>query len=107
MGERAGPLALWITQDWGALGRHGRALDASGISVLWLRWPKYSRFSSMDKSQVVQKVIESVCTLILESVIPVYLRLRLDSGNNNDPFLEQLQGSVLERPAVWQRVVLE
>ena len=105
--EKAGHRALWITQDWDAFGRHGQVLQTSGISVLWLRWPKYGNFSSVDKSQMVQLVIESVYTLILESVAPVYLRLRLEHGNDLQPLLEQLQGTMTKRPAVWQPVSIE
>ncbi len=106
MDEKAGRRALWITQDWNAFRRHGQALHASPISVLWLLWPKYSRLSAVDKSRIVQLVIETVYSLVLNSDAPVYLQVRLESMTGYQPILERLQGSVLDRPIEWQRIPL-
>jgi hypothetical protein len=103
---RAGSNALWITQDWHAFSRHGEALYASPISVLWLRWPRYSILSSEDKAQVVQSVIETVYDLILESNAPVYFRTRLAANDRRQPILERLTGTVLDRPIEWEPVPL-
>lgn len=105
--EKAGRRALWITQDWNAFRRHGQALHASSISVLWLLWPKYSRLSAADKSHVVQLVIETVYRLVLNSDAPVYFQVRLESMTGYQPILERLRGSVLDRPIDWQRIPLD
>ena len=52
-------------------------------------------------------VLEKVRSLILGSNEPVYLRVRLDPDDSYQPFLEQLQGSVLDRPIEWQRISLD
>ena len=107
LGEKAGRLALWITQDWGALRKHGRVLDVSPISVLWLRWPKYSNFSAVERSRKIQAVIETAYRLVLESETPMYLRVRLDPDHDGQPLLERLRHGVLDRQLEWQRVELD
>ena len=104
--KRAGRNALWITQDWNAFHTHKEALIAGSISVLWLRWPKYSRLSAEDKAQVLQNVIETVYGLVLESDEAIFLRVRLDSDSIYQPVLEMLLGSILKRPVEWERVRL-
>ena len=82
-------------------------IHTSQISILWLRWPKYSSLSAADKSQVVQVVIETVYNLVLTSETPVYLQVTLESGDSSHPVLERLMGNVLHRPIQWVRVPLE
>lgn len=106
LATRAGPRAVWITADRRAFRKHREAIDKHNISILWLRAPgRNPRYT--EQLDMICKVIETVHLLIGQSNVPNYLRARLDLNESNRPFLEQLQGSVLERPAVWQRVVLE
>ena len=106
MAEKAGRYALWITQDWGAFSKHRDEIHASGISVLWLRWPKYGNLSSVEKSRVIQVVMETVYDLIVTSRSPVYLRVRLEPEDSLHTVLERLTGSILDRPLGWQPVPL-
>ena len=106
LGEKAGRRALWITQDWDARRRHRVPIHSSQISVLWLRWPKYSDMSVERKSHILQLVIETVYDLVAESDTPVYFRVTLNSDDVTHPLLERLQGSLLDRPIEWQRIPL-
>lgn len=107
LGETAGRRAVWITQDRAAYSRHRGALHASQISVLWLRWTKYSDMPVESKSRVLQLVIETVYDLVAGSNAPVYFRVTLDSDNPRHPILGRLQGTVLDRPPRWQRIPLD
>ena len=106
LAARAGPRAVWITADRRAFRKHREAIDKHNISILWLRAlgrsPKYT-----EQLDMICTVIETVHLLIGQSDVPNYLRVRLDPNNSNRPFLERLQGTVLRKPAVWQRVPLE
>ena len=51
-------------------------------------------------------VLDKVRSLVSESNAPVYLRVRLDPNDGYQPFLEQLQGTILDRPLQWQRIPL-
>ena len=106
LGEKAGSRALWITQDWDAYGRHREALYSSQISVLWLRWPKYSNMSVEPKSRILQLVIETVYDLVVASDTPVYFRVTLNSDDACQPILERLLGSLRDRPPRWQGIPL-
>ena len=106
LGGKAGHRALRITQDWDAYTSHGQVLHASQISVLWLRWAKYSNFSVKDKSRMLQMVIETVSCLLSRSNGPVYLQVRFDPNNRYQPLLERLQGTLLDRPPTWERIQL-
>ena len=85
----------------------GVSLDDIGEAAPRLRqelgvdWPLASK-SLWDQFSV----IETVYRLVLESDSPTYLRVRLESGNGCGPFLERLQGALLDRPPLWQRVPL-
>ena len=106
MGDKAGHRALWITCDWDARRKHRDSINRNRISVLWLRGPGGTNPTLEQQTQMLCAAIGKVRSLISESDTPVYLRARLDPDNNYRPFLEQLQGSVLDRPLEWQRVPL-
>ena len=52
-------------------------------------------------------VMETVRRLVVESDVPVYLRVRLESGDGYRPALERLQGTLLDTPLRWEPVSLE
>ena len=106
LGEKAGHRALWITQDRNAYTSHREVLHASRISVLWLRWAKYSNLSVEDKSRMLQLVIETVYCLLSRSNGPVYFQVKLDPHNRYQPLLERLEGTLLDRPPPWERIRL-
>ena len=106
LGEKAGHRAVWITQDWDSRRRHKVPIHSSQISVLWLRWPKYSDMSVERKSHILQLVIETVYDLVAESDTPVYFRITLNSDDVTHPLLERLQGGLPDKPLEWQRIPL-
>ena len=106
LGEKASHRAIWITGDRKAFGRHGALIRFHHISVLWLNGPGRRPLEPREQLQMLCAVMDKVRSLVLESNYPVYLRARLDSGNDYQPFLERLSGSVFDRPPEWQPVPL-
>ncbi len=106
LGDKSSHRAVWITGDIKALRLHGALIDAHRISVLWLRGPGHRPLEPGEQLQMICAIIDRVDSLILGSNAPVYLRVRLDPDNGYQPFLEQLQGTVLDRPPRWQRISL-
>ena len=108
LGARAGHLAVWITAHWDARrrDRHGVQIDAHRISVLWLRGPGRNP-TVPEQRQMLGAVMETVRRLVVESDVPVYLRVRLESGDGYRPALERLQGTLLDTPLRWEPVSLE
>lgn len=106
LGNIAGHSAVWITADRKAFREHAPLIDIHRISVLWLRGPGHRNPTTIQQSQMLCAVLGKVCSLILGSNEPVYLRVRLDPDDSYQPFLEQFQGRVLDRPLEWQRVPL-
>ena len=106
LGDMVGHRVVWITGNRKALGEHAPLIDTHQISVLLLRRPGRRNPTTIQQSQMLCAVLEKVRSLILGSNDPVYLRVRLDPNDGYQPFLERLQGSVLDRPLQWQRVPL-
>ena len=106
LGDKAGHRAVWITSDWKAFREHGQLIDAHRNSVLWLRGPGHRPLEPREQLLMLCAVLDKVSSLIGQSRVPVYLRVRLDPNNDYQPFLEQLLGSILDRPPKWQRVSL-
>lgn len=106
LGDKAGYRAVWITGDRKAFGEHGHLIDDQRISVIWLRGPGRRPLEPREQLLLLCAVLDKVRSLIYQSSIPVYLRVRLDPNDNLQPLLEQLQGTVLDRPLVWQRIPL-
>ena len=105
LGNRGGSRAVWITADRRALRKHRNLINAHRISVLWLRAPGRNP-TLEEQSEMIIAVIDKVRSLVGESDAPVYLRVRLAPENRYQPFLERLQGSVLDRPTEWQPIPL-
>ena len=104
--NRAGHSAVWITADRKAFREHAPLIELHRISVLWLRGPGRRNPTTIQQSQMLCAVLEKVHSLIIASNEPVYLRVRLDPDDDYRRFLEQLQGSVLDRPLEWRQVPL-
>ena len=105
LGNKAVHRAVWITADWKAFSQHRSLIDTHRISVMWLRGPGRNP-TLHEQLQMLNAVMDRLRALILASHVPVYLRVRLDHCNSYQPFLERLLGTMLERPANWQRVPL-
>ena len=106
LGEKFGHRAVWITCDWDARRKHRESINRNRISVLWLRGLGGRNPTPQEQTQMLCIVMDRVRFLIRESSIPVYLLVRLDANNDNQPFLQRLHGSILNRPPQWQRVPL-
>lgn len=106
LGYRAGPRAVWITGDRKAFAEHGQQIHSLRVSVLWLRGPGRRSLEPEEQLRMLCVVMERVYTLIVRSDSPVYLRVRLDHNDGYRPFLERLNGTVLDRPIEWVRVPL-
>ena len=107
LAQKAGSRSVWITGDRRALQKHGRLIATSGISVIWLRGPGRRPVQPRVQVQMLTAVIARVHSLIQSSVVPLHFRVRLNPLDDNQPFLERLRGSILERPLEWQRVRLD
>ena len=106
LGNMAGHRAVWITGDRKALGQHAPLIDTHQISILLLRGPGHRNPTTIQQSQMLCAVLRKVRSLILGGNDPVYLRVRLDPNDGYQPYLEQLQHTVLDRPFQWQRIPL-
>ena len=104
LGDKAGHRAVWITGDRRALGEHGHLIDDHRISVIWLRGPGRRPLEPREQLRMLCAVLDKVSSLIGQSSVPVYLRVRLDPNDGYQPYLEKLQGTVLDRPLEWQRI---
>ncbi len=110
LGAKAGPRGLWITLDWGALSQHSHIIHNSRISVLWLRGAESRNFPTLSKLQqtrILVAVIATVHRLIAESDAPVFLLASLDPASGLPPVLERLQGDLLDKQPIWERVLLD
>lgn len=106
LGNMSAHRAVWITGDRKALGQHAPLIDTHQISILLLRGPGRRNPTTMQQSQMLCAVLGKARSLILGGNYPVYLRVRLDPDDGYRPFLEQLRGTVLDRPFRWRRIPL-
>lgn len=107
LGHKAGRWALWITADWRAGYKHRDLITSQGISVLWLRAPGGRNPTLPEQQRMLTSALPTVRHLLLAGGNPAYFRVRLESGPGLPPFLERLQGTLLDRPLNWQRVPSE
>ena len=70
------------------------------VSFWHLRWPRNRVPSVEEQSRILQVVIETALHLILESDVPVYLRLRLELGNGYNRSSNGYEGRCWTRPCV-------
>lgn len=102
---RARHQAVWITADREALRKHRNLIDAHRISVLWLRSPGRNP-TFEEQLRMLCAVIGKVRTLIIESNESVYLRVRLASDIEYQPYLERLRSGLLQFPRQWETIRL-
>ena len=106
LGGKGGHLAVWITQDWSALGDFKLLLGYHRISVLWLRGPGGRSLQPHEQAMITTDVFYTVRRIVVESSAPVYLRARYDPDGGSQSMLERLQGSLRDTPLRWERVPL-
>ena len=107
LGAKASHRAVWITGDWNAHREHRELIVDHRISPLWLRGQGGRSLTKPEQLLMLGAVMETVRRLVVESDVPVYLRVRLESGDGYRPALERLQGTLLDTPLRWEPVSLE
>ena len=108
LGSMGGRWAVWITQDWSALGDFRELIDAHRISVLWLRGTGGRSLKPPEQLLLAGAVLDTVWRLAMDDDSSLYLRARFAPGGGAPPapMLERLAGSLLEAPLRWVVVPL-